>query len=121
MVIQSIINIILFLSAPSLFAFLNIPQLYLGLFYILTIGAQLQLGFMSTSAILYYLDRRLVAMWLSVLFFVLNVVLTLVSIYLGPAMFGYGYAVSLLIVFTLSLLVLRREMKGLVYETFMLQ
>jgi len=121
MVLQGIINILLFLGASKLFALLNIPQLYLGLFYILTIGAQLQLGFMSVLAYLYYLDRRVVAMWLSIAFFVLNVVLTLASIYMGPAMFGYGYAVSLLIVFVASLLVLRKEMKGLVYETFMLQ
>ncbi len=120
-VVQGIINIMLFLGAPTLFAWLNIPQLYLGLFYVLTIGALLQLGFMSVLAILYYLDRRVVAMWLSIAFFVLNVLLTLASIYLGPAMFGYGYSISLLIVFVTSLLVLRREMKGLVYETFMLQ
>jgi uncharacterized membrane protein len=121
MIVQGIINIILFLSAPTLFAMLNIPQLYLGLFYILTIGAQLQLGFMSVLAILYYLDRRIVAMWLSISFFVLNLLLSLVSISMGPTMFGYGYAVSLLIVFIISLIVIRREMKGLVYETFMLQ
>ncbi len=121
MVVQGVINIILFLSAPALFSWLNIPQLYLGLFYVLTIGAQLQLGFMSVLAILYYLDRRVVAMWLSILFFVLNSVLSFTSIYMGPAMFGYGYAVSLLISFVISLLVVRREMKGLIYETFMLQ
>lgn len=121
MVVQGIINVSLFLGASTLFSLLNIPQLYLGLFYILTIGAQLQLGFMSALAYLYYLDRRVVAMWLSIAFFVLNVILTLISIYMGPAMFGYGYAISLLIVFVASLIVLRREMKGLVYETFMLQ
>lgn len=121
MVVQGIINIILFLGASKLFALLNIPQLYLGLFYILTIGAQLQLGFMSVLAYLYYLDRRVISMWLSISFFLLNVLLTFASIYMGPAMFGYGYALSLLIVFSASLLVIRREMKGLVYETFMLQ
>ncbi|PHR58936.1 MAG: hypothetical protein COA44_01975 [Arcobacter sp.] len=121
MVVQGIINIMLFLGASKLFALLHIPQLYLGLFYILTIGAQLQLGFMSVLAYLYYLDRRIVAMWLSIAFFVLNVIFTMISIYMGPAMFGYGYTISLLLVFVASLIVLRREMKGLVYETFMLQ
>jgi uncharacterized membrane protein len=120
-VIQGIVNIILFLSAPAIFNYLNIPQLYLGLFHILTVGAQLQLGFMSVMAILYYLDRRNLAMKLSIAFFVLNGVLTFISIYLGPAMFGYGYSVSLLIVFTISILVLRREMGELDYETFMLR
>jgi len=119
--IQSVIDIILFLTAPRVFEFLNIPQLYLGLLLILTVGAMLQIGFMSVLALLYYLDRKRVAMWLSISFFVLNTVLTLISIEMGPAMFGYGYTVSLLIVFTASVIVIRNEMDRLDYETFMLQ
>ncbi|MDQ7042526.1 MAG: exopolysaccharide Pel transporter PelG, partial [Sulfurimonas sp.] len=38
LMIQGIIDIILFLTAPKVFDFLHIPQLYLGLLYILTIG-----------------------------------------------------------------------------------
>ncbi|MBD3801343.1 MAG: exopolysaccharide Pel transporter PelG [Campylobacterales bacterium] len=120
-VVQSIVNITLFLGAPWLFELLRIPQLYLGLFYVLTIGAQLQLGFMSLLALLHYLDQRHKAMVLSFLFFLLNSLLTLYTIYLGPAWFGYGYALSLLIVFTLSLVVIRTTMQRLDYETFMLQ
>jgi len=119
--VQSLVSIFIFLAAPSIFAVLRIPQLYLGLFYILTIGALLQLGVMSILAVLYYLDRRIKAMWLSILFFVLNAILTWISIYLGPNFFGYGYTVSLLIVFTISLLVIRQTMQRLDYETFMLQ
>ena len=120
-IIQSIVDIILFLTVPYLFTYLHIPQLYLGLLYVLTIGAMLQLAFMSVLAILYYLDRKVVAMWLSVAFFVLNTVLTLLSIDMGPAMFGYGYTVSLLLVFTASVIIIRKEMDRLNYETFMLQ
>ena len=119
-IIQGIMNVILFMSAPSLFSLLNIPQLYLGLFYIVTVGAHLQLGFMSVMAILYYLDRKRIAMWLAILFFALNGLLTFISIYMGPAMFGYGYAVSLLIVFTISMIVVKNELRELDYETFML-
>ena len=121
LMIQGILDIILFLTAPKVFEFLHIPQLYLGLLYILTIGAMLQIAFMSVLAILYYLDRKHVAMWLCILFFVGNTVLTLISIDLGPAFFGYGYTVSLLIVFITSLAVIRNEMDRLDYETFMLQ
>ncbi len=121
LMIQGIIDIILFLSAPTLFEILHIPQLYLGLLYILTIGAMLQISFMSILAVLYYLDRKRVAMWLSISFFALNTVLTLLSIELGPAYFGYGYTVALLLVFMASLLVIRNEMEKLDYETFMLQ
>lgn len=121
MVIQGIVNVILFLGAPKLFEVLHIPQLYLGLFHVLTVGAMLQLGFMSVLAMLYYLDRKRPAMWLSILFFFLNAMLTFASIYMGPHMFGYGYTVSLLIVFSISLIVIRNELQRLDYETFMLQ
>jgi len=121
LVIQGIMDVILFLTAPTLFDWLNISIMYLGLFYILTIGAMLQLAFMSILAILYYLDRKKPAMWLSIAFFVLNGVLTWISIDMGTAMYGYGYTVSLLIVFTISVIVIREEMKRLNYETFMLQ
>jgi len=121
LMVQGIVDIILFLSAPHVFAWLKIPQLYLGLLFILSIGALLQLAFMSVLAILHYLNRRVLAMWLSVAFFVLNAVLTYFSIDLGPAFFGYGYTVSLLIVFILSLIVIRNEMDRIDYETFMLQ
>ncbi|MBE0491333.1 MAG: exopolysaccharide Pel transporter PelG [Sulfurospirillum sp.] len=121
LMIQGILDIVLFLTVPTIFEILNIPQLYLGLLYILTIGAMLQVAFMSVLAILYYLDRKKVAMWLCISFFVGNAVLTLISINMGPAMFGYGYTVSLLIVFMAALVVIRNEVNRLDYETFMLQ
>lgn len=120
-IIQGIVTTFLFLTVDNIFKFLHIPQLYTGLLFILTIGAVLQLAFMSILAILYYLDRKQVAMWLCVAFFILNVVLTLISIDLGPAMYGYGYTFSLLLVFTASLIITRNELDRLDYETFMLQ
>jgi len=121
LMIQAIIDIFLFLTAPYVFDLLHIPQLYLGLLYILTVGALLQVGFMSVLAILYYLDRKKVAMWLCILFFVGNTILTFISIDLGPSFFGYGYTVALLISFLTSLWVIRGEIDRLDYETFMLQ
>ena len=121
LIVQGITDVIMFLTAPIIFDWLNISVIYLGLFYILAIGAMLQLAFMSVLAILYYLDRKKPAMWLCIAFFVLNGILTLLSIDMGTAMYGYGYTISLLIVFTLSVIVIRNEMKRLNYETFMLQ
>jgi uncharacterized membrane protein len=119
--IQGIVDVLLFLTAPYIFEALNIPKLYLGLLYILVVGAMLQLAFMSVQAILYYLDRKKEAMWLSIAFFTLNAIFTLISIELGPSFFGYGYTVSLLIVFIISMIIVRNEMERLTYETFMLQ
>ena len=121
LIVQGITDVVMFLTAPIIFDWLGISVIYLGLFYILAIGAMLQLAFMSILAILYYLDRKKPAMWLCIAFFVLNGLLTLLSINMGTAMYGYGYTVSLLIVFVLSAVVIREEMKRLNYETFMLQ
>jgi polysaccharide biosynthesis protein PelG len=120
-VVQGVVDIIIFLSASKIFAMLHIPQLYLGLLYVLTIGAMLQVSFMSVLAILYYLDKKVPAMWLSIAFFFSNAILTYISIHMGPAMFGYGYAVSLLFVLAGGLIVLRNIIEDLEYETFMLQ
>jgi len=120
-VVQAIVDVIIFLAAPSIFHALHIPQLYLGLFFILTVGALLQLGLMAVLALLFYIDRRVKAMWLSVMFFVSNTTLTLISIDMGPSFYGYGYAISLLFTFSLSIVVIRQTMKRLDYETFMLQ
>jgi uncharacterized membrane protein len=120
-IIQGILDIFMFLTVDKIFALLDIPQLYAGLLFILAIGAMIQLAFMSVLALLYYLDRKKVAMWLCIAFFVLNGLLTLVSIDMGPYFYGYGYAVSLLLVFTASLVIIRNQMENLDYETFMLQ
>jgi len=121
LILQSIVDIVIYISAPKLFAVLHIPQLYIGLLLVLMIGTLLQLMFMSILALFNYLDRKEEAMILSIVFFVLNGVFTFISIYLGPTFFGYGFTVSLLVVFSISILWLKRIMDNLDYETFMLQ
>ncbi len=121
LIVQGIFNLILFMVSQPLFSMLNLPQLYLSLFYIDLIGTQLQLGFMSVLAILFYLDRQREAMVLSILFFALNAIGSYLSILAGPFFFGYGFAISLLIVFIISLIWLRYTMRRLEYETYMLQ
>ncbi len=121
LIVQGIFNLILFMVSQPLFSMLNLPQLYLSLFYIDLIGTQLQLGFMSVLAILFYLDRQREAMVLSILFFILNALGSYLSIQAGPFFFGYGFAISLLTVFVISLIWLRYTMRRLEYETYMLQ
>ena len=121
LIIQGIFNLIILMVSKPLFAMLHIPQLYLGLFYIDLLGTQLQLGFMSVLAILFYLDRQREAMVLSILFFAFNALFSWLSIQLGPYFFGYGFAVALLCVFVIAILWLRYVMQRLEYETYMLQ
>ena len=121
LIVQGIFNLIIFMISQPLFSLLKLPQLYLSLFYVDLIGTQLQLGFMSVLAILFYLDRQKEAMILSMIFFVVNALGSYFSIQAGPYFFGYGFAIALLIVFIISLLWLRHTMQRLEYETFMLQ
>ncbi|SFV56710.1 Extracellular Matrix protein PelG [hydrothermal vent metagenome] len=119
--VQGMFNIFLFLSAEKLFDLLMLPKLYLPLFYVDVIGVQLQLGFMSILAYLYYLDRQKEALLYTLAFVLLNALLTWISIQLGPYFYGYGYSVALLILFVLSISTLNRILQELDYETFMLQ
>ena len=121
LLLQAIVDLFIYHYSDVIFHWLHIPQLYLSLFFVLTVGAMLQLLFMSILAVLFYLDRRVEAMWLTLLFFLLNAGLTWLSIILGPSFYGYGYAVSLLISFAASVAVLNYVMKRLVYETYMLR
>ena len=119
--VQGIFNIFLFLSAEELFELLLLPKLYLPLFYVDVIGVQLQLGFMSILAYLYYLDRQKEALWYTLAFVLVNALLTWISIQMGPYFYGYGYSVTLLILFVASIATLNRILQELDYETFMLQ
>jgi len=119
--VQGIFNIFLFLSAEKLFELLLLPKLYLPLFYVDVIGVQLQLGFMSILAYLYYLDRQKEALYYTLFFVLINALLTWISIQLGPYFYGYGYSITLLILFVASIATLNRILQELDYETFMLQ
>ncbi len=119
--VQGMFNILLFLSAEKLFEVLVLPKLYLPLFYVDVIGVQLQLGFMSILAYLYYLDKQKEALLYTLAFVILNALLTWISIQLGPYFYGYGYALTLLTLFVLSIRTLNRILQELDYETFMLQ
>jgi len=119
--VQGIFNIFLFLSAEQLFELLLLPKLYLPLFYVDVIGVQLQLGFMSILAYLYYLDRQKEALFYTLAFVLVNALLTWISIQMGPYFYGYGYSVTLLLLFVASIATLNRILQELDYETFMLQ
>ncbi len=119
--VQGMFNILLFLGAKKLFEIFMLPKLYLPLFYVDVIGVQLQLGFMSILAYLYYLDRQKEALLYTSLFVILNALLTWASIKLGPYFYGYGFSVALLILFVASINTLNIILKELDYQTFMLQ
>ena len=119
--IQGITALIVFIAGPSLLRWIGINELYLPLLYVLVVGASLQVVFLGLLNVFFYLDKRAIVAVLTGLFVVLNVALTWLSFYLGPAFYGYGYAVSLLICVLVAMQWLELRLAKLEYETFMLQ
>jgi polysaccharide biosynthesis protein PelG len=118
--IQSIAILILFVSAPALLKVFGISQYYVSLLYVDLVGAGLQVVFLGILNILFYLDKRMMAMILTGLFALLNLLFTLLSLYLGATWYGYGFAISLLVSVVVGLYWLDRKLSILEYETFML-
>jgi len=119
--VQAIAAMILFAAGTVLLAWLRISTLYLPLLYIDVIAASMQVVFMGTINVFFYLDKRRIVLLLVAGFVVLNVAFTALTLSLNPAYYGYGFAGSLLVVVLASLYLLDRKLESLEYETFMLQ
>jgi uncharacterized membrane protein len=76
---------------------------------------------LSVLTLLFYLDKRAIALGLCLLFAGSNAALTWLSIRLGPQLYGYGFALSVLLTCAAGLPLLARKLDRLEYETFMLQ
>ncbi|WP_354686284.1 exopolysaccharide Pel transporter PelG [Cupriavidus necator] len=119
--VQAIAALLLFVVGAWVLRLLGISELYMPLLYVDVIGASLQVVLLGVLNIYFYLDRRREVLLLTATFVVLNLVLTAATLRLGPAWYGYGFAVSLLVVVALALYLLDRKLDRLEYETYMLQ
>ncbi len=117
--LQLIVNILIILIQEHIFKLLNISLLYIPLFNILLMGATLQLSFMILFSIISYFDLRKHLALLSITFTLTNLILSLLTLYLGPYFYGYGYTLSLLITNITAMLMLRRFLSEILYRTFM--
>jgi len=118
--VQGLTVVLLFLFGPRILEWLGMSSYYLPLFYIDLIGVSIQVVFMAILNVFFYLDKRMIVLELCLLFVALNGALTLLSLYLGPSFFGYGFTFSLLLCVLLGLARLSTALDDLEYETFML-
>jgi uncharacterized membrane protein len=119
--VQAISALLLFVAGTWVLKLLGISELYMPLLYVDVIGASLQVVLLGVLNIYFYLDRRREVLLLTGTFVALNCALTALTLRLGPAWYGYGFAVSLLVVVALALYLLDRKLDRLEYETYMLQ
>ena len=119
--IQTLAVLVTFVSGPLLLQALDISELYLPLLYVQVIGASLQVVLLSVLNVFFYLDQRRIILLLCSEFLLLNILLTGVSLWWGAALYGYGFAFSVLVTLATALALLDRRLSRLEYETFMLQ
>jgi len=119
--IQGITVACLLLWGEQILTFIGIDPNYKTLLFIDVVGVGVQVIFLSILNILFYLDKRSTVLFLAGLFLVINVVLTLLSIALGPQFYGYGFALATIISSVIGLFWLSKQFEDLEYETFMLQ
>ncbi len=119
--IQTIAALLVIVAGSGLLRALGISELYETLLHVMVIGAGMQVVLLGILNIFFYLDRRRIALALVAGFLGLNTLFTGITLALGPAWFGYGYAGALLVVCVAGLIVMDRVFEQLEYHTFMLQ
>lgn len=119
--IQTIAALLLFVIGEQTLKWLGISTLYLPLLYIDVIAAGLQVVLLGVLNVFFYLDKRRIVLGLCLVLVTCNALFTLVSLKLGPAFYGYGFAVAVLVTVLAGFVLLSRKLDVLEYETFMLQ
>lgn len=119
--IQSIAVLVTFALGGVLLESIGISKLYLPLLYVDVVGAALQVVLLGILNVLFYLDQRRNVLGLTILLPLANVVFTAVSLQLGPAWFGYGFTLAMLLTVLVGVWILSKVLDTLEYQTFMLQ
>jgi uncharacterized membrane protein len=119
--VQGLTVLILLLAGRRLLEAIGISPLYLQLLYVDLVAVAVQVLLLAILNVMFYLDQREFALGLTILFTVLNIVLTLITQMLGPAFYGYGFAAATAITAFVGIVLLSRLLSRLEYETFMLQ
>lgn len=121
-VVQGTIAFLCIVLAPKLFEALNINFTQIGMFRMAVLGAFFHVLLLFEMIILSYFDSRRTVMWLAGIYLVLNTLLTLLTLQkdmgFGFQYYGLGYALSSMIIFVITSLVLFRYIKKLPYHAF---
>lgn len=119
--VQGITCLLLLLFARDLLRLLGIDVSYLHLLYVDLVGVSLQVLVMAILNVMYYLDKRYEALFLTIFMVCSNFLLAHLSINLGPMFYGYGFAITMLLTTLIGMVLLDKQFASLEYSTFMLQ
>ena len=119
--IQGVTLLLFFVVAKDIIKWLDLSPLYIHLYYIDLLATAIQVLFLATLNIFFYFNLLKQAFWLTFGLFILNALFSWISILLGPAFYGYGFAFAMLITTLIGMYVLSEKLTHLEYITFMLQ
>jgi uncharacterized membrane protein len=119
--VQGMTIIILLAIGDRLLAWVGISPFYSVLLNIDLVAVGVQVLLLAVLNVLFYFDYRKDALYLCLLCFTSNVVFTLASQYVGPAFYGYGFALSMVTTTLVGMIIVSKRLSRLVYETFMLR
>ncbi|PWQ96360.1 exopolysaccharide Pel transporter PelG [Leucothrix arctica] len=119
--VQGVTVLLFFIMAEDIIRWLDLSPLYVHLYYIDLLATAIQVLFLATLNIFFYFNFLKEAFWLTLGLFSLNTILTAASLILGPAFYGYGFALAIFITTMIGMYVLSNKINKLEYITFMLQ
>jgi len=119
--VQGMTIIILLALGDRLLAWVGISPFYKILLNIDLVAVGIQVLLLAVLNLMFYFDYRKDALYLCLLFAISNIVFTLLSQYLGPAFYGYGFAMSVFLTTLVGIVMVSKRLNRLVYETFMLR
>lgn len=119
--VQGMTVIVLLAVGEGLLNWVHISPNYRILLSIDLVAVGVQVLLLAVLNLLFYFDYRLDALCLCLLFALSNIVFTVLTQYLGPAFYGYGFAGSVVLTALVGLIVISRRLDKLMYATFMLR
>jgi uncharacterized membrane protein len=119
--VQGVTLVFVLAAGPGILRAAGISPLYLRLLLVDAAAVSLQVIFLATLNVLFYLDERKTSLALSAVFACSNGAFTLLTQQLGPDWYGFGFAGASLLASAAALAVLSRKLEGLERETFMRQ
>ncbi|MCX7086993.1 MAG: exopolysaccharide Pel transporter PelG [Methylococcales bacterium] len=119
--VQILTIIVLMLNANEILQLFNVSTNFRMLFSVDLIAVGMQIVLLSIFNVLFYLDKRHLILYLTLLFACSNFIFTWLSLYLDPEFYGFGFAIAIFITTVTGFVFLNKTLSQLEYETFMLQ
>jgi polysaccharide biosynthesis protein PelG len=118
LVLQGAISLIVVLFAPQIFMALGVDYLELSIFRLGTVGAFFAALNFFMVVIFSYFDSQDNMFKLTGMMLISNIIMTLISLYLGFPFYGYGFCFSMILSFFVGSLLFVNFLNNLTYHIF---